>query len=118
MGSGVTLLVRGIEPTAVIAALTELGFAFGPSTSVTTSVLDTFDGRLHRAGLRLELRDSTRLELVLSGEGTVPAHLTVNSAPRMPDELSPGPFRSRVAALADLRACGAIQPARSTARPT
>ena len=89
---------------AAIGALTELGFAFGPPTLVTTTVLDTFDGRLHRAGLRLELRETTGLELVLSGEGTVPAHLTVSAAPRMPDDLPPGPFRSRLAALADLRA--------------
>ena len=102
--SVVTLLVGGSESTAVIGALTALGFAVGSPTLVTTTALDTFDGRLHRAGLRLELRETSSLELVLSGEGTVPAHLTVSAAPRMPDDLPPGPFRSRIAALADLRA--------------
>ncbi len=89
---------------AAIGALAEIGFAVGPPAMVTTTALDTFDGRLHRAGLRLELRETSSLELVLSGEGTVPAHLTVSAPPRMPDDLPPGPFRSRVAALADLRA--------------
>jgi CHAD domain-containing protein len=104
VSSGVTFLVGEREPQVVLGALTELGFAFEPPRSVTATVLDTFDGRVHRAGLRLELRETTGLELVLSGDGTVPAHLTVSAAPRMPDELPPGPFRSRLTALADLRA--------------
>ena len=102
--TAVTLLVGGPESKAVIGALTDVGFAFEPPRPVTTTVLDTFDGRMHHAGLRLELRETAGLELVLSGEATVPAHLTVNSAPRMPGDLPPGPFRSRLAALVDLRA--------------
>ncbi len=51
---------------------------FDQRRSVTTTLLDTFDGRLHRAGLKLELHESNGLELVLSGDQTVPAHLAVD----------------------------------------
>jgi CHAD domain-containing protein len=92
------------EVSAVAEVLTEVGFVFGPSQVVTTTLLDTFDGRLHRAGLRLRVNESDRVELELTGAATTPAHLTVASIPRVPADLPPGPFRSRIAALADMRA--------------
>jgi CHAD domain-containing protein len=88
----------------VVESLSDLGFVFGEPRIVTTTLLDTFDGRLHRAGLKLELHESNGLELVLSGDQTVPAHLAVTAAPRLPDELPPGPLRARLAALTDVRA--------------
>ena len=88
----------------VIESLTQLGFEFGSSSAMTTTLLDTFDGRLHRAGLRLHAEGSERVELVLSGEGTAPAHLSVDAVPRVPADLPAGPFRSRIAALVDVRA--------------
>lgn len=84
--------------------LADLGFVFGPPRATTTTLLDTFDGRLHRAGLRLQMTESERVELELSGHGTTPAHATVDAAPRVPADLPPGPFRTRVAALVDVRA--------------
>jgi CHAD domain-containing protein len=99
-----TFLIAGHEAGTVVASLTERGFVFGPSRAVTTTLLDTFDGRLHRAGLKLELHESSGLELVLSGEETVPAHLAVATPPRVADDLPPGPFRIRLAALTDVRA--------------
>jgi CHAD domain-containing protein len=99
----VTFQLQGHEST-VSESLTALGFVFGPSRAVTTTVIDTFDGRLHRAGLRLQVNKSEGLELVLSGEGIVPAHLAVDAVPRGPSDLPPGPLRSRVAALLDVRA--------------
>ena len=87
-----------------MGALTELGLVFGPRRNMTTTLVDTFDGRLHGAGLRLELRRSEMVELVLSGESVVPAHLMVDVAPRVLADLPSGPFRSRIAALVDVRA--------------
>ncbi len=91
-------------PATAVTRLAALGFEFGPSRPVTRSLLDTFDGRLHRSGLRLELRESEGLELILTGEGSAAAHLVVTAVPRFPEDLSPGPFRSRLAAVAEVRA--------------
>jgi CHAD domain-containing protein len=95
---------RDHGPASAVAGLSEVGFVFGPSHTVTRTLLDTFDGRLHGAGLRLELRQRDGFELILSGEGTVPAHLTVRSAPRFPDDLPPGPFRARLTGIVEVRA--------------
>ena len=100
--SVVTFQLRGCE-TTVNNTLTGLGFVFGPSRTVTTNVLDTFDGRLHHGGLRLQLVESDDLELVLSGEGTAPAHLVVKAAPSVRADFPPGPLRSRIAAVIDER---------------
>src|SRR5256885_9256614 len=83
--------------------LAGIGFKFRPYRTVTRSLLDTFDGRLHRAGLRLELRECDGLELILTGEGSARAQLVVSSVPRFPDDLPPGPFRSRLAAAVGVR---------------
>ncbi|MEO6651390.1 MAG: hypothetical protein ABIP17_01875, partial [Ilumatobacteraceae bacterium] len=61
-----TFQVPEHNTTAAIVSLTELGFVFGPRRTVTTTLVDTFDGRLHRGGLRLELRTSEGIDLVLS----------------------------------------------------
>jgi CHAD domain-containing protein len=99
----VTFHLRGREKS-VTDSLTRLGYRFGPSREVMTTVLDTFDGRLHRAELRLEVHGSAVLDLVLSGERTVPAHLAVRALPRVAADLPPGPLRSRIAALVSVRA--------------
>ncbi len=98
-----TFLIDG-DTRTVVASLVELGFVFDQPRSLTTTLLDTFDGRLHRAGLKLELHESNGLELVLSGDQTVSAHLAVTTAPLVPGDLPPGPFRARLAALTDIRA--------------
>ena len=67
-------------------------------------MLDTFDGRLHRAGLRLEACEADGVELVLSGDETVTAHLATRSAPRFPADLPHGPLRDRIAAILEMRA--------------
>jgi hypothetical protein len=103
MTQSVSFRVDGHERTA-IEALSELGFDFGSPVETTTTLLDTFDGRLHRAGLRLRTTESARVELELSGPGTAPAHVDVEAAPRRPGDIPPGPLRARVAALTDVRA--------------
>jgi CHAD domain-containing protein len=100
----VTFVVPGTDTAAAVDALVGIGFVFDPPQTLTTTLVDTFDGRLHGAGLRLELRRSDALEVVLSGDGIVPAHLTVAEAPRVLADLPAGPFRSRIAVLTDERA--------------
>ncbi len=98
-----TFQLNGHERT-VVESLTKLGFVFDPSHIVTTTLIDTFDASLHRAGLRLQVNESKGRELELTGEGGAPAHLEVDAVPRVPADLPPGPFRSRIAALTDVRA--------------
>jgi hypothetical protein len=65
----VTFQVRGHE-RSVSDSLAGLGFLFGPSVAVTTTVIDTFDGRLHRAGLRLRVDKSDADTMVAIGQLT------------------------------------------------
>lgn len=78
-------------------------FVVGPWMSLRRTVLDSFDGRLHAAGLRLEVLDDGRRELVLTGAGDV-AHGPVGAAPRFAPDLPAGPLRARLAPLLDVRA--------------
>jgi CHAD domain-containing protein len=103
MNRVITFRVTGRANTSV-ETLTERGFIFGDPLTTTTTLLDTFDGRLHRAGMQLRLIESDRIELQLSGIDTPPAHVTVVAAPRSPADLPSGPFRSRLAAVTELRA--------------
>ena len=96
--------VRAAEPAVAIARLVDLGFEVCLSGRVTRTLMDTFDGRLHRSGLRLEAREADGFELILSGEGTASAHIGVSSLPRWPADIARGPFRSRIAAIIDVRA--------------
>lgn len=102
MTRAATFHVGGYEAGA-LEALTDLGFVFDSPQATTTTLLDTFDGLLHRAGLRLRATECDRIDLELSGQGTTPAHVTVDAPPRVPTDLPPGPFRSRVAALVGVR---------------
>lgn len=88
----------------VIGTLTDQGLAFGARQAVTRTLLDTFDGRLHAAGLRLELHRSTGLELVLTGAGPVPVQVSITHAPRLAADLPSGAFRARLAPVLDVRA--------------
>ncbi|MFN0089682.1 MAG: CHAD domain-containing protein [Acidimicrobiales bacterium] len=103
----VTFTIDAQDCGGVVASLTELGFVFEPARQARTTTLDTFDGRLHRAGLLLdldELDESGRLELTLSGRGVVPARVGVVALPRSPGDLPVGPFRSRLERITGLRA--------------
>jgi len=87
-----------------VDALAGAGFEIGRATTVARTLLDTFDGRLHGAGLRLELRGATRKELVLRGGGAAPSHVRVDDAPRLAGDLPAGPLRARLTPVIDVRA--------------
>lgn len=103
-GTLTTHLAPDIEPDAARAALRHAGFEFEDAIAVTRTLLDTFDGRLHAAGLRLEARTGNCLMLILSGDNVVPAYLTASSLPMWSSDLPAGPFRARLAGLLDVRA--------------
>lgn len=104
-------------PTSAVARLAEMGFEFGNAHTMTRTLLDTFDGRLHGAKLRLEMREGDDLKLILVGEDIAPAHLTVSCVPRFPDDLPPGPIRSRLAAIVGVRALLPIVRVTATCTP-
>lgn len=102
----------------VTRALAEAGFEVGEAVPVTRVLLDTFDGRLHRAGLHLELRQDAVSQLVLrGGDDTVPAVLALDRPPPFADGLPPGPFRARVLPHTAERALLPVVSVRSMARP-
>jgi CHAD domain-containing protein len=92
----------GSETGAVLDALGRAGLTADPPAASTVAVLDTFDGRIADAGLRLELVDGR--QLVLRGDGVVDARVTVAAQPRIAEDVPAGPLRSRLAHLLDVRA--------------
>jgi CHAD domain-containing protein len=100
---GTVLTGRGDQPDPepLVAALRATGLDVGAPSVTTRAVLDTFDGLVHRAGLRLEHRDGV---LELSGGGAVGAQLPVTGAPRVATDLPPGPFRARLGEIIEIRA--------------
>ena len=86
-------------PADVRAAIERTGLVLGPRRTVRVVVLDTFDGRLSAAGLRLELHDGARRELALQSGDDAPPALVAWSGdpPQGVDTLPKGPFGARVA---------------------
>ncbi len=97
------LLDAGDDPTAD-AALDALGIAMGPAAGVTSTLLDTVDGRLHRAGLRLVAHEHDTTTLVLDGPEIVPARLETTAVPHLVRDLPAGALRDRLDRLVDVRA--------------
>ena len=106
-----------LAPSGVLDALAGAGFEVGRARPVRCTVLDTFDGRLHAAGLRLELRAAGTTELVLADGRSAPAHTPVAAAPRLAADLPAGPLRARLAPVLDVRALLPLATVASTARP-
>ncbi len=76
--------------------------------TVTRTILDSFDGRLHEAGLRLELQRGVALgaglHLALSAAGSISATVAVKRSPRFATDLPSGPFRPRLTPALEMRA--------------
>lgn len=93
------------SPEQVAELLHRADVALGPAHRVVRTVLDTFDGLLHDAGLQLTLiEESGRRTVTLDGQDVVAVRAAVPAAPVWPADLPPGPLRSRVAAVVELRA--------------
>lgn len=107
-----------LDADRLVRALADGGFEVGEPAPARRVLLDTFDGRLHRAGLQLELRQGATSELVLGGDDrTVPAVLATERAPEFADGLPPGPFRARLLPHTAERALLPVVAVRSMARP-
>jgi CHAD domain-containing protein len=87
-----------LDRAVVVDALEAAGFELEEQEPLTRTTIDTFDGHLHGAGLRLELRRSASTELVLSGPGDddPDAHVAVADAPGIAADLPRGPLRERL----------------------
>ena len=98
-----------VKAAGLASALEQAGYVIGTAEPVRRTVLDTFDGRIAAAGLRLELvsagsgRRAVGGDLVLRGGGTATAQVTVATAPRTAADVPPGPLRFRLAQLLDVR---------------
>jgi CHAD domain-containing protein len=92
------------DVAAAVNRLEALGFRVDSARALTRTMLDTFDGSLHRAGVCLVSHRTDSLELVLSGETTLDARLALDSLPRFATDIAPGPFRERLVALVGVRA--------------
>ena len=82
-------------------ALGAAGFELGPARPERRTLLETFDGRMASAGLRLEYRDD---QLLVLSDRRSSVQLAAARPPRFATELAGGPFRARVVAAADVRA--------------
>lgn len=113
LGGGITTYRTGRDRPAaatLVARLRDEGYTLDAAGPIAVSVLDTFDGRLADAGLRLELttsrgrrRVSRAGELVLRGGGGAPARAVVTGQPEVAADVPGGPLRIRLARLLDVR---------------
>lgn len=65
----IAVVVDGDHRAAFVDTLEGLGFVFEPAADMIVTVLDTFDGRLHRQGVRLTVQDCGTLEWELARGG-------------------------------------------------
>ncbi len=93
-----------LSATAVAELLAGRGFEVAEPESTTRTVLDSFDGRLHGAGLRLEFHTGHDKRLVLAAAGSVTASVVVDTQPRLASDLPAGPFRPRLRPALEMRA--------------
>jgi CHAD domain-containing protein len=113
MGAVVTCRGTASTPDGLLRDLVGAGFEVGDPAPTATTVLDTFDGRLHAAGLRFERGGRA---LALHGPGTSVASTPADRPPRLASDLAPGPLRDRLAAVTEVRALLAQATVGSTVR--
>ncbi len=76
----------------------------GPPERLTVTYLDTFDWRLHRAGLALTEERGRRRRLVLFQPGRDSFVVSTGSTPRTADDLPQGHLAETIGPLMDIRA--------------
>jgi CHAD domain-containing protein len=89
------------------------GYVIAPAVWSAATVLDTFDGRLHAAGLRL---DHTASAIVLHDDDGRAARAIASMPPRFPGDLERGPLRSRLADVVEVRALLPLATVATTSR--
>lgn len=92
---------RATERSAVVDLLGELGFSGQAARRTRILVLDTFDGRLAAAGLRLLHASPTGRPAALSlgGPGVVTSRVAIDRPPGTSADLPPGPLARRLEAV-------------------
>ncbi|MGI8809044.1 MAG: CHAD domain-containing protein [Acidimicrobiales bacterium] len=100
----VTYTSDRLELENVVAVLAGAGFQVERFRPVERTLLDTFDGRLHSAGVRLEVLRSVGLELRLSADGPGSAQIAVDRVPSVAGDIPAGPLRARLAPILGVRA--------------
>ena len=94
-----------VEVEAVAAALApKFAFAAGPEKTVSHTWLDTFDWRLHSAGITLEFVDDGPLIMQSPDGGRLQASLAGVKWPAQPHALPIGRLRDALTPIAGLRA--------------
>lgn len=90
------------------SGLAGFGYEVGAAMHRRCTLLDTFDGRLHGAGLTLVASAPTggggAVCLELSTCNGIPATIEVRRPPRFASDLPPGPFRERISGPMAMRA--------------
>src|SRR5580765_2087446 len=105
--------LTGADAEARLAA--RLRLEAGPPEAVERTFYDTFDGRLHRAGLRLA-DDGVALTAV-NGAGEVARGVASRRGRLFASELPPGRLRDVLAPIVEMRALLPLVRVRSTLRP-
>ncbi len=109
---------RRAAPAAAAAAALDPSFTLssGRQRSVKRTWLDTFDWRLHHAGLALEqVSGGARTELTLTGEGgeRIAVEQQNGRWPGLLDRIAPGPVRDRLGPVVGVRALSPVARATS-----
>ena len=99
-----TFVAKSPDLAGLLAALEFADFEIDPPDRRSFEWHDTFDGRLHAAGLQLVLACGGDSELILASAQTAPASVALSTVPTFVDGLSAGPFRSRLGAAVEMRA--------------
>lgn len=106
-----------VEVEAVAAALRpRFAVAPGPERTVAHTWLDTFDWRLHAAGISLEYLDDGPLTAQLPDGTRIAGPLPAGNWPAQADDLPPGPLREALAPIIGPRALLPVVTVRHTAR--
>lgn len=99
-----TFVAKAPDLAGLLAALGLADFEIRRSERSSFEWYDTFDGRLHAAGLQLVLAGGGDPELILASAHSAPASVALFAVPKFVDGLPFGPFRSRLGAIVEMRA--------------
>lgn len=99
-----TFVAKAPDLAGLLAALGHADFEIHRAERNSFDWYDTFDGRLHAAGLQLVLARGRDPELILASAHSAPASVALSAVPKFLDGLPTGPFRSRLGAIVEMRA--------------